>query len=162
MELGYNKNLRLCLWTQYNPSMGRKLGKGRKKIREDIRKWGHLQLSVTGKKILINQVMLSKIWYLEYVKKPLADIIQNIRKDIHDFLWNNRKVRVNRNTITLPIEMGGLAIMDIETQCEVTQCSILAKFIKKKIQNKTQTDLSCGIWINTEKRNKMLVSLRHT
>ena len=37
--------------------------------------------------------------------------------------------------------MRGLAIMDIETQCEAIQCSILAKFIKKKNQNKTWTDL---------------------
>ena len=62
--------------------------------------------------------MLSKIWYLAYVEKPPTDIIQNIRKDVLDFLWNYRKVRANRNTITLPIEMVGLAIIDIETQCE--------------------------------------------
>ena len=29
--------------------------------------------------------MLSKIWYLVYVKKPLANIMWNIKKDIHDF-----------------------------------------------------------------------------
>ena len=32
--------------------------------------------------------------------------------------------------------MGGLAIMDIETQCEAIQCSILTKVIKGKKQNK--------------------------
>ena len=89
----------------------------------------------------MNRVMLSKISYLAYVEKPPTDIIQDIIKDIHDFLWNYRKVRVNRNTITLPIEMRGLANMDIETQCETIQCSILAKFIKEKNQNKTCTDL---------------------
>ena len=62
--------------------------------------------------------MLSKIWYLAYVEKPPTDIIQNIRKDVLDFLWNYRKVRANRNTITLPIEMVGLAIIGIVTQCE--------------------------------------------
>ena len=35
-----------------------------KKIREDIRNWGHLQLSLIGRKILINQVKLWNIWYL--------------------------------------------------------------------------------------------------
>ena len=59
--------------------------KVRKKIRENIRKWGRLQLSLIGKKILINQVMLSKIWYLASVEKPLTDIIQKIRKGILDF-----------------------------------------------------------------------------
>ena len=37
--------------------------------------------------------------------------------------------------------MGGLAMMDIETQIEAIQCSILAKFIKEKNQDKTWTDL---------------------
>ena len=36
--------------------------------------------------------------------------------------------------------MGGLAIVNTETQCEAIQCSI-AKFIKEKNQNKTWTDL---------------------
>ena len=39
------------------------------------------------------------------------------------------------------MEMGELSIMDIETQCEAVQCSILVKFIKEKNQNKTWTDL---------------------
>ena len=72
--------------------------------------------------------MLSKIWYLVYVEEPLMDIIQNIKKYMHDFLCNYWNVRVNRNTITLPTEVGGLAIMDIEAQCEAIQCSILVKF----------------------------------
>ena len=76
--------------------------------------------------------MVSKVWCLVYVEKSFTDIIQNVRKDIHFLLWSYRKVRVNRNTITLPTEMAGLAIMKIETQCEVIQCSILAKLIKEK------------------------------
>ena len=75
------------------------------------------------------------------MEKPPIDNIQNIRTDTHDFLWNYRKFSVNKNTITLPIQMSDLAILDIETQCEAIQCSILAKFIKEKNQNKTWTDL---------------------
>ena len=70
--------------------------KVRKKIRDDAQKWGHLHLSLLRKKMLINQVMLRKIWYLAYVENPVTDIIQNIRKGIHDFLWNHRKVRASR------------------------------------------------------------------
>ena len=35
--------------------------------------------------------------------------------------------------------MGGLAMIGIETQCETTKCSILAKLIKEKNQSKTWT-----------------------
>lgn len=41
----------------------------------------------------------------------------------------------------LPIEMEGLVIMDIETQCKAIQCSILAKPIEEKNQHKTRTGL---------------------
>ena len=75
------------------------------------------------------------------MEKPPIGNIQNIRTDTHDFLWNYRKFSVNKNTITLPIQMSDLAILDTETQCEAIQCSILAKFIKEKNQNETWTDL---------------------
>ena len=80
-----------------------------------------------GKKT--SQATLNKIWHPGHVEKPPADIIQNIRKDLEVLLWNYRNVWVNRNTTTLPIEMGGLAIMNIESQCKAIQYSILAKFI---------------------------------
>ena len=126
--------------------------KVRKKVREDIRKWGNLQLSPIGKKILINHVKLSKIWYLAYVEKPSANIIQNIRKDLHDFLWNYRKVRVNRNTIR-PLEMRGLAIMDIKTQCEAIQCFILANFLGKE-KSKQNMDWSHALAFGSIQKSK--------
>ena len=92
MELGYNKNLRLYLRTQYNPNTGIKLGKGKKKNLRAYTEVGTFTTITLGKKILINQFMLSKILSLAYVEKPPTDIIQNIRKDILDFLWNYRKV----------------------------------------------------------------------
>ena len=75
------------------------------------------------------------------MEKPPIGNIQNIRTDTHDFLWNYRKYSVNKNTITLPTQMSGLEIIDIEIQCEGIHCSILAKFIKEKSQNKTWSDL---------------------
>ena len=126
MEFGYNKNLTLYLRTQYQPNMETKLGKSKK---NNPRGYTEVETftTITHRK---NQVMLSKIWYLTCVEKPPADIIQNIRKGIQDFLWNCKKFRVN-----------SLVIMDIETQREAIQCFILAKLSKVKYQNKTWTDL---------------------
>ena len=75
------------------------------------------------------------------MEKPPIGNIRNIRTDTYDFLWNYITFSVNKNTITLPIQMSDLAILDTETQCEAIQCSILAKFIKEKNQNETWTDL---------------------
>ena len=70
---------------------GKKLEKVRKEIHKDIRKWQskHLNLSLIGKKIIINQAILSKICFLlAYVERPPERIIKN-RKNINNFLWNH-------------------------------------------------------------------------
>ena len=90
----------LYLRTEFNPNMQTKLEKVKKNLRE-YTEMGTFTTITHGKEILINHVMLCKIWYLENIAP--ADIIQKKRKDIYDFLWNYKKVRVNRNTITLPI-----------------------------------------------------------
>lgn len=116
-------------------------GKIRDKIRKDIKKWNNLKLSLIGKKLIINQVLLSKFWYLAYVETPPTNIIQEIQTDIFNFLWNYRKVRVNRTTVTMPIKIGGLAILDIETQCKALQCSLIAKLIRDAPLQKAWTEL---------------------
>ena len=49
------------------------------------------------------------------------------------------------------MEMGGLAQRDIDAQCKVIQCSIIAKLHKVIKQIKVQTDLM--LWYLNEYRN---------
>ena len=99
------------------------------KILKDINKWNNLKLSIIGRKLIINQVMLSKIWYLAYVETPPKHIIQDIKRTIYNFLWNFKKVRINMITTTMPIMIGGLGIIDIETQCKAIKCAVISKFL---------------------------------
>ena len=85
---------------------------------------------------LINQVLRSKIWYLAYVKIPPKAIMQKIERDIYNFLWNHKKICIDRVTTQMPIKEGELGITDIETQCKAIKCAILAKFIKDSNKNK--------------------------
>ena len=65
------------------------------KIQKSINKWNNLKLSLIGKKTVINQVLLSKIWYLAYVETPPKNVIQEIKRDIYNFLWNYNKIHIN-------------------------------------------------------------------
>ena len=49
------------------------------KIQKSISKWNNLKLSLEGKKTVINQVLLSKIWYLACVETPPQTVTQEIR-----------------------------------------------------------------------------------
>ena len=101
------------------------------KIQKSINKWNNLKLSLIGKKIVINQVLLSKIWYFAYVETPPKNVIQEIKRDIYNFLWSYKKIRINRITTTMPINEGGLGIIDIESQCKAIKCAILSKLNNK-------------------------------
>ena len=111
------------------------------KILKDINKWNNLKLSLIGRKLIINQVMLSKIWYLAYVETPPKHIILDIKRAIYNFLWNFRKVRVNMVTTTMPITMGGLGIIDIETQCKAIKCAVISKFLNDLQQKKVWAEM---------------------
>ena len=110
------------------------------KIQKDISKWNNIKLSLIGKKI-INQVLLSKIWYLAYVETTPKYIINEIKKDIYNFSWNFKKVRVNMLTTTMPINMGGPAIVDIETQCKAIKCAVIAKFLRDLPRQRVWTEI---------------------
>lgn len=92
------------------------------KIQQSINKWSDLKLSLIGRKTIINQVLVCKIWYLAYVETPPKAIIQEIERDIFNFLWNYKKVRINRVTTQMLIKEGGLGILDVETQYKAIKC----------------------------------------
>ena len=111
------------------------------KIRKSINKWNNLKLSLIGKKTVINQVLLSKIWYFAYVDTPPKNFIQEIKKDIYNFLWGYKKIRINRVTTTMPINEGGLGIIDIECQCKAIKCAIISKLLTDIQLNKSWTEI---------------------
>ena len=59
--------------------------------------------TISYRNLIINQVMLSKIWYLAYVETPPKPITTDIKKAICNFLWNFKKIRVNMVTTTMPV-----------------------------------------------------------
>ena len=107
------------------------------KIQQSIKKWNNPKLSLIERKTIMNQVLLSKIWYLAYVQKPPKAIIQEIERNIYNFLWNYKKIRINKVTIQMPIKEGGLEIIHVATQFKAIKCHILAKFLRDRQTKKT-------------------------
>ena len=111
------------------------------KIEKDIKKWHNLKLSLLGKKLIINQVLLSKIWYYAYVENPPQDIINQLNFMIYNFLWSYKKTRINQVTTTMPIKAGGLAILHLTSQLKALKCSLLAKLSSDLYKNKAWVKL---------------------
>ena len=78
--------------------------------------WNRVRLSLRGKKLIINQTLLSKLWYIGQTYTIPKYIKKQIEKMIFDFLWEGKKIRPPRHLVQLPIWKGRLGILDIDTQ----------------------------------------------
>ena len=77
--------------------------------------WNRVRLSLRGKKIIINQILLSKLWYISQISTISKYIKKEIER-IYDFLWNEIKIRPPKQLAQPSIWRGGLGILDIDTQ----------------------------------------------
>ena len=85
-------------------------------IAKRIHVWNRVRLSLRGKKLIINQLLLSKLWYIGRIYTVPKYIKREIEKRIYDFLWEGKKICPPRRLVQLPIGRGGLGILDIDTQ----------------------------------------------
>ena len=90
------------------------------KIRDNIAKkihmWNRATLSLRGKKLITNQILLSKLWYIGQIYAVTKYIKKQIEKMIYDFLWGGEKICPPRHLVQLPIWKGRLGILDIDIQ----------------------------------------------
>ena len=61
-------------------------------IAKRIHIWNRVRLSLRGRKIIINQILLSKLWYIGQIYTIPKHIKKEIEKRIYDFLWEGRKI----------------------------------------------------------------------
>ena len=72
--------------------------------------------SLWGKKLIINQISLSKLWCIGQIYTIPKYIKKEIEKRIYDFLWEGKRIHPG-HLVQLPIWKGGLGgIVDIDTQ----------------------------------------------
>ena len=70
------------------------------------------------KKRIINQILLSKLWYIWQIYTIPKYIKKEIQKRIYNFLWDGKNIRPPRHLAQLPIWKGRLGILDIDTQLD--------------------------------------------
>ena len=74
-----------------------------------------MRLSLRGKKLIVNQILLSKHWCIGQIYTIPKYIKKEIEKSICDFLCEGKKIRPPRYLAQVPIWKGGLGILNIDT-----------------------------------------------
>ena len=97
------------------------------KIVDPIRRltflWKSRSLSFFEKSILINSIALAKIWYIASSVVIPKSVIEKINKIIFKFLWGNRHECINRKSMMLHKQLGGVGIIDVQKKIEALRLS---------------------------------------
>lgn len=72
----------------------------------------HRHLTMLGRTTIANIIILAKFWYIAQINDISKPTMNNIRKQISKFIWNNKNPSLPMSTVTLPRKDGGLGLID--------------------------------------------------
>jgi exonuclease III len=101
-------------------------------IRKHLARWSDKKLSLAGRIMVSNQVILSSIWYLASCTDILGQALKIARATVRNFMWSGRKeskarARVKWATAVLPIVRGGIKILDPQWQASALLVKLLVR-----------------------------------
>ena len=96
-----------------------------KEMKAQLQNLKFRKLSLKGKVLILNSVVLPKIWYTAAVL-PLTNSEHKIMEQvIFDFLWNGNINPIQRKTVYQPKEKGGLGLKNPKLQQQALQLNLL-------------------------------------
>ena len=104
-------------------------------FRRDIASWKKHKLTTIGNITVFKTFILSKLTYLfSVLPNPSSEIIKSLKQQSFEFIWNNKRDKIKRDTLIKPYEEGGLRMVDLN--CYVNSLKIT--WVKRLIdeQNK--------------------------
>jgi hypothetical protein len=93
--------------------------------------WSHITLSLAGRILVANQVLLTSLWYLAACWNPNPRMCCQVTGVIRNFIWGGKdataRAKVKWETLALPIAQGGLGVTDPKSQSKVLLAKLFVK-----------------------------------
>ena len=99
-------------------------------IRKKLVYWNTAKLSLAGRVVIANQVLLASMWYILSAWLGSRSALSQVQRLIRNFLWGSKdcsdvRAKVSWKVITTPKDEGGLGLIDPLLQCK----ALVGKFI---------------------------------
>ena len=122
LGLTFNKDGRDQLQDNWTPIF--------QKMTKTIQKWKRHNLSLKGKILILNTLVMSKLWHTAQVLRlPDDHTLKDLNNTIYDYIWNNAKTRINKKQLQQPTKEARLGLIDIETKAKALQARWAAKIL---------------------------------
>jgi hypothetical protein len=101
-------------------------------IRKHLISWSSNKLSLAGRILVSNQVVLSSIWYLASCTDLSGKALKLARAAVRNYVWSGKRdtrarARVKWSTAVLPIVRGGVKILDPKWQASALLVKLLIR-----------------------------------
>jgi len=100
-------------------------------LKSKLLTWSHNLLSLAGRILVANQVLLASMWYLAACWNPNPRMTSQVKGVIRNFIWGSKDAptcaKVKWETLILSAAQGGLGIIDPKAQSE----ALLAKLMTR-------------------------------
>lgn len=94
--------------------------------------WKVRDLELKGRVLIVNSLMLSKMWYNLSVTAMPMWVEQRVKGIVLDFLWNNKPPRIAHKTLIGSQEEGGLGLMDVEQRKKSMRVKTVKKYLNRE------------------------------
>ena len=100
------------------------------KLRRKLLLWDSVNLSLAGRVLVANQVLLASIWYVASTTLFARSCILQVQRLIRNYIWGGKtgqgkRPKVAWAVLIAPRQNGGLGLVDPEAQCK----ALLSKFV---------------------------------
>lgn len=107
-------------------------GKMLSQIRKHLSKWSNHPLSLVGRIMVSNQVILSSIWYLASGTDLTGNALKVAKATVRNYIWSGKRescarAKVKWDTAVLPIVRGGIKIIDPQWQASALLIKLLTR-----------------------------------
>ncbi|KAJ7659371.1 hypothetical protein B0H17DRAFT_954822, partial [Mycena rosella] len=88
------------------------------KIRNDLERWKLTNLSIEGKRHIINMFVGGRSQYLTRVQGMPDEVEESLTKLIHNFVWDGKRARIFDSVMHSNVLTGGKQILNIRARNE--------------------------------------------
>jgi hypothetical protein len=116
----------------YNEELSDKLNFDRvvSKFSNVLNLWKQRQLTIYGRKEIVQTLGLSQIYYVSNILDPPTKNIQRIKELITDFVWNGRRPKVKYKCLIDEYNNGGIKLPDFEAKVKTQRIIWIKKLLE--------------------------------
>lgn len=99
-------------------------------IRKTLGFWKQRGLGLKGKVVVVNTLVMSKLVYVMNVLDVPERVMKEVEREVSEFLWDGKGVRIAREVMENEYEDGGLKLINLEKKKKALRVKMMVRYLR--------------------------------